>query len=112
MVCADLEMLADGDITVIAERVARAQVRQIAGGMRRVMRRLGSVCPSLAVLAGQGTFIAQAAAQEVGLASRELAMDLGPGAARAAPAAAVAYLLAASAGDLEAGKDESLECAT
>jgi len=94
MVCADLEMLGPGDITAIAEHVARAQVRQIAGGVRQVMRRLGSACPRVAVLAGQGAFLARAAAEEVGLATRDMAEDLGSAAARAAPAAAVAYLLA------------------
>jgi len=94
MVCADLEMLGPVDITAIAERVARAQVSQIASGVRQVMRRLGSACPRVAVLAGQGAFLAQAAAEEVGLATRDLAEDVGSAAARAAPAAAVAYLLA------------------
>jgi probable H4MPT-linked C1 transfer pathway protein len=94
VVCADLEMLGPGDITAIAEHVARAQVRQIAGGVRQVMRRLGSSCPRVAVLAGQGTFLARAAAEDVGLATRDMAEDLGSAAARAAPAAAVAYLLA------------------
>ena len=94
MVCADLEMLGPGDITAIAEHVARAQVRQIAGGIRQVMRRLGPACPRVAVLAGQGTFLARAAAEEVGLATRDMAEDVGSAAARAAPAAAVAYLLA------------------
>jgi len=94
MVCADLEMLAPGDITAIAEHVARAQVRQIAGGVRQVMRRLGPACPRVAVLAGQGAFLARAAADEVGLATRDMAEDVGSAASRAAPAAAVAYLLA------------------
>jgi probable H4MPT-linked C1 transfer pathway protein len=97
VVCADLEMLGAGDITAIAEHVARAQVRQIAGGVRQVMRRLGSTCPRVAVLAGQGAFLARAAAEEVGLATRDMAEDLGSAAARAAPAAAVAYLLAGTA---------------
>jgi len=70
MVCADLEMLDAADITVLAEHVARAQVRQIASGVRQVMRRLGQAGPRVAVLAGQGIFLARAAAEEVGLASR------------------------------------------
>jgi uncharacterized hydantoinase/oxoprolinase family protein len=48
----------------------------------------------VAVLAGQGTFLGRAAAEEVGLATRDMAEDLGSAAARAAPATAVAYLLA------------------
>ena len=97
MVCADLEMLGAGDITAIAEHVARAQVRQIASGVRQVMRRLGSACPRVAVLAGQGAFLARAAVEAAGLATRDMAEGLGPAAARAAPAAAVAYLLAGMA---------------
>ena len=94
MVCADLEMLDSDDITAIAEHVARAQVRQIVGGIRQVMRRLRPACPRVAVLAGQGAFLARAAAEEVGLATRDLAEIVGSAAARTAPAAAVAYLLA------------------
>jgi probable H4MPT-linked C1 transfer pathway protein len=97
MVCADLEMIGDDEVTAIANHISRAQVRQIAGGIRQVMRRLGPACPRVAMLAGEGTFLARAAAQEVGLATRDLADDLGSAAARSAPAAAVAYLLAAMA---------------
>lgn len=97
VVCADLEMLGPGDITAIAEHVARAQVRQIVGGVRQVMRRLASACPRVAVLAGQGAFLARAAAEEVGLATSDMAEDLGSAAAWAAPATAVAYLLAGTA---------------
>ena len=93
MVCADLEMLGAAGITAIAEHVARAQVRQIAAALRQVMRRLGMRCPRVAVVAGQGAFVARDAAHEVGLATRDLADGMGAAAARAAPAAAVAYLL-------------------
>jgi hypothetical protein len=104
MVCADLEMLGPADITAIAEHVARAQQGQIASGLRQVLRRLDAGRPKLAVLAGQGAFLARAAAEQEGLAARDLAEDLGPGAARAAPAAAVAYLLADEA-DRASGRD-------
>jgi len=94
MMCADLEMLGPSDITAIAEHVARAQVTQIKSGIRQVMRRLGPACPRIAVLAGQGTFLARAAAEELHFTVRDLAGEIGSAAARAAPAAAVAYLLA------------------
>ena len=94
MICADLEMLDAADVTAIAEHVALTQVKQIKDGMRQVMRRLGPACPRVAVLAGQGTFLARAAAEELGLQARDLAVETGSAAARAAPAAAVAYLLA------------------
>jgi hypothetical protein len=93
VVCADLEMLAPEQITEIAEHVARAQVRQIASGIRQVVQRLGADCPRVAVLAGHGTFLARAAAETVGLPTRDLADDIGPAAAWSAPAVAVAYLL-------------------
>jgi (4-(4-[2-(gamma-L-glutamylamino)ethyl]phenoxymethyl)furan-2-yl)methanamine synthase len=97
MVCADMEMLRPRDITAIAEHAARAQVRQIAAGVRQVMRRLGSACPGVAVIAGQGTFLARPAAEAAGLSTRDMAEEVGAGMARSAPAAAVAYLLAAMA---------------
>jgi probable H4MPT-linked C1 transfer pathway protein len=97
MVCADLEMIGLGDVDAIADHISRAQVRQIASGIRQVMRRLGPACPRMAVLAGEGTFLARAAAEKVGLATRDLADEVGSAAARSAPAAAVAYLLAAMA---------------
>ena len=93
MVCADLDMIGAGDLTAMAEWVAKAQVRQIASGIRQVRLRLGSSFPRLAVVAGQGAFLAEAAARMAGLATRGLAAELGS-AARAAPAAAVALLLA------------------
>jgi (4-(4-[2-(gamma-L-glutamylamino)ethyl]phenoxymethyl)furan-2-yl)methanamine synthase len=94
MICADLEMLGDQGITDIANHVACSQLEQISSGIRQVMRRLGSRCPQVAVVAGQGAFIARAAANQAGLAAQDLADALGVAAARAVPAAAVAYLLA------------------
>jgi probable H4MPT-linked C1 transfer pathway protein len=93
MICGDLEMLSADDVTAIADYVARAQVKQITIGIRQVMRRLGPACPSVAVLAGQGAFVARPAAEELGLTAHDLAAGIGSAAARAAPAAAVAYLL-------------------
>jgi probable H4MPT-linked C1 transfer pathway protein len=93
MICADLDMLGPADITLIAEHAARAQVVQIRRGIRQVMRRLGPACPAIAVLAGQGAFIAKSAAGEAGLSTRDLATEIGSAAARSAPAAAVAHLL-------------------
>ena len=93
MVCGDLETIGSADLTVIADHVARAQLRQIIRGIRQVMRRLGPACPRVAILAGQGTFLTGPAAEELGLMVRDLAGEIGSAAARAAPAAAVAYLL-------------------
>ena len=100
MVCADLETLGADDITAIAEHVARAQVRQIAGGIRQVMRLLDPAVVSTAVLAGEGAFLGRVAVEQANLTIRDMADQLGSAAARSGPAAAVAYLLAAS---LDAG---------
>lgn len=97
MVCSDLEMLGPAAITVIAEHVARAQVRQIAAAMRRVRRRLRRAHSGVAVLAGRGAFLGRDAAQEVGLVIRGTTADPGSAGAGTTPAAAVAYLLARTA---------------
>jgi probable H4MPT-linked C1 transfer pathway protein len=94
MVCADLAMLSDADITRIAAHVAEAQVRRIAAAVRAIARRH---TVDLAVVAGAGKFLAMAAAGRAGLAVRDLAEDFGPAVARATPAAAVAWLLAETA---------------
>ena len=94
VICADAETIAPAEVTAIAEHVAAAQVRQIVSGLRQVLKRLGTVAPRTAVVAGSGALLARAAALGVGLAVCGLADRLGAAAARAAPAAAVAHLLA------------------
>ena len=73
--------------------LAEAQLESVMGGMRRVLTRH----PHLhrAVVAGLGDFIAAEAARRIGLELIPLAERLGD-AARTAPAAAVAWLLAES----------------
>ena len=93
VVCGDLEMLGAADITAIAEHISQAQVSQIASAIRQVRRHLDPARPCTAVLAGQGAFLGRLAAEELGLTIRELSDDLGAGAARSAPAVAVALLL-------------------
>lgn len=92
VVCADREMLDDAAIDRIAGALAESQVRTVAAALRRV----GARHPLLrtAVVTGLGDFIAAQAALQAGLAVRHLGEWLGD-AARAAPAAAVALLLAA-----------------
>ena len=101
MICADLETLGAASVTQMAEHVAHAQLGQIVSGLRQVMRRLGAQCPRVAVVAGLGAFVAREAAVAVGLATTDLAERMGTAAARAAPAAAVAYLLS----DMIAARD-------
>jgi probable H4MPT-linked C1 transfer pathway protein len=92
IVCADRETLASMDITIIASAVASAQVRQIASGLRQVMRRLGADCPHDAIVVGRGAFLARAAAAAAGLTVGDC---VGSDSAQffATPAAAVACLL-------------------
>lgn len=93
MVCADADALGEEAITEIAAAVARAQTRQIGHAIRQVLRRLDGARPAIALLAGSGAFLGKAAAEANGLTARHLAEELGAEAARAAPAAAVAWLI-------------------
>lgn len=92
VVCADVEMLAPDEIVGIAAAVAEAQVRQIASALRRVTGRLER--PVDVIATGQGAFLAHRAAAECGLGSTELSGVLGVDVNTAAPAVAVAWLLA------------------
>jgi probable H4MPT-linked C1 transfer pathway protein len=92
-VCADAEMLDEDAVGTIARALAEAQLEGVMAGMRRVLARhprLGT-----AVVAGVGDFIAAEAARRMGLELILLGERLGA-AARTAPAAAVAWLLAES----------------
>lgn len=94
VVCADLELIDVASLDRIADAVAAAQVERTAAAIARVRARhtgIGTV-----VVTGVGDFIAAAAGVRAGLAVRWLADELGPDAAMAAPAAAVALLLAAA----------------
>jgi probable H4MPT-linked C1 transfer pathway protein len=92
IVCADREMLDDAAIDTIARSVAEAQVQSVADGIADVRARHPAI--EIAVTAGLGEQIAAEAARRAGLRVLRLADRLGTEAARAAPAAAVALLLA------------------
>ena len=92
-VCADAEMLDEDAVSSIARALAEAQLESVIAGMRRVLGRQPGLCT--AVVAGLGDFIAAEAARRTGLMPLPLAERLGA-AARTAPAAAVAWLLAES----------------
>lgn len=98
MVCADLEMLSPRDITRIATHVARVQRARIVAAIRQVLSRLGAAAPRVALAAGAGAFLARDAAAAAGLRAIDLTSTLEPAAARALPAAAVAWLLAEEEG--------------
>lgn len=94
VICADSETLSPEAMTTIATHVATAQAEQIERGIGQVLSRLGSAAPRVAVLAGTGAFLARGAAQNAGLTCVDLADHMGALASLAAPAVAVAYLLA------------------
>jgi uncharacterized hydantoinase/oxoprolinase family protein len=91
VICADREILDDAGVSAIADAIAEAQIDQVAGAIRRVCARHGSL--RTAVVTGLGAFIAKTAACRAGLSVASLANHLGADAARYAPAAAVALLL-------------------
>ena len=93
-VCADAEMLDEEAVGTIARALAEAQVSTITEAMRRVLARHSNVAE--VVVTGLGDFIGAEAASRLGLDVSPLANRIG-GAARAAPAAAVAWLLADAA---------------
>jgi (4-(4-[2-(gamma-L-glutamylamino)ethyl]phenoxymethyl)furan-2-yl)methanamine synthase len=91
VVCGDREMLDDLAIDRIARAIVEAQLEQVVAGIRRVAAAFPDL--TVAVVTGLGEFVAAEAAQRAGLEVRSLGDRLGP-AARTAPAAAVAFLLA------------------
>jgi (4-(4-[2-(gamma-L-glutamylamino)ethyl]phenoxymethyl)furan-2-yl)methanamine synthase len=93
VVCADREMLDQPAVSAIAEAIAQAQIARVAAGLERVCERHRAL--RTAVVTGLGAFIGAAAARAAGLDVIWLAQALGEDAARCAPAASVALLLAA-----------------
>jgi probable H4MPT-linked C1 transfer pathway protein len=90
-VCADAEMLDEEAVGIIARALAEAQVLLVADAVRRARARHPRI--ATAVVTGLGDFIAAEAARRQGLEVSHLADRIGD-AARTAPAAAVAWLLA------------------
>lgn len=95
MVCADTEMLDHDQIIKIAHYVAAAQVEQIAAGLAQVQSAHQITGP--VVVAGVGSFLVNRAAQRLGLVCEPLGARLGEAASAAAPAAALALLMAQQA---------------
>ena len=91
VVCADIEMLSDNDIHLMARYIAAEQVRQISEAIMQVISSNNVQGPVVAV--GVGDFLAQAAAARLEIACQSPAKVLGKKAGEVAPAAAVALLL-------------------
>ena len=92
VVCGDREILDEAAIDAIAQALWDAQVTRIAEAVGRARRRHPAL--GLAVVTGLGDFLAAEAARRAGLRVTHLSAAFGP-AARHAPAAAAALLLAA-----------------
>jgi hypothetical protein len=96
VVCADIEMLSGKEIEALAHAVAEAQVRQVAAALEQVGGQLGGELgvPLGVVATGLGAFLAHRAAAVRGLRCRDLSEVLRVDVGLAAPAVAVAWLLA------------------
>jgi (4-(4-[2-(gamma-L-glutamylamino)ethyl]phenoxymethyl)furan-2-yl)methanamine synthase len=92
VVCADVEMLSGVDIHGIARFIAHAQVQQIAAAIRRVAEHHGERPEVIAT--GLGDFLVHRAAAAAGLRSRSLSDAVQIDVGWAAPAVAIAWLLA------------------
>jgi probable H4MPT-linked C1 transfer pathway protein len=99
LVCADAEQLAVEEIDALAEFLHAEQVRQIEAAARRVSGRVEGDPPVVPL--GAGAFLARAAAARLGRAVVELPWSAAE--REAAPAAALAELLADRLGPLSAG---------
>jgi probable H4MPT-linked C1 transfer pathway protein len=92
VVCADVEMLTAAELLAIARAIAEAQTRQIAAAIQRVAWGLSK--PMDVIVTGLGAFLARRAAAVAGFSSRDLNDVLHVDVGWAAPAAAIAWLLA------------------
>src|SRR5215203_4287388 len=93
LVCADVEELDGGEVDAIAAFLYGEQLRQIEEAARRVQRPLPLVAPVIAV--GSGVFLGREVAARLGRAVADAPAPWGATGGEAAPAAALAALLAA-----------------
>src|SRR5436309_1392421 len=102
LVCADLAAIGPAAVETIALFLEERQIEQVTKAILQVLSRQPQVVPPPAVSAGAGAFLAEEAARRAGLEVTGLARlatgIAGDGWPRAAPAAAIAVLLAEEAG--------------
>lgn len=67
LVCADTEMLSDGELEAMAQYIGARQVDQICDGLRQVLLRLPELRRHPVVVAGSGMFLGVAAAKRMDL---------------------------------------------
>jgi probable H4MPT-linked C1 transfer pathway protein len=89
-VCADREMLDEGDVDQIAAALSRAQQQRITEALQRIRQRYPQV--DCAIVTGLGAFLGMEAARAAGLTARLLS-DRADAPPQTAPATAVAWLL-------------------
>jgi len=98
VVCGDPESIGPGAVEGIARFLQERQIARTVEAVHQVLSRERWAVPPTAVAAGAGEFLAEAAARRAGLESISLAALTprlaGPSWSRAAPAAAIAVLLA------------------
>ena len=99
LVCADAEQMASEEIDAIAAFLHAEQVRQVEAAVRRVSGRFEGNPPVVPL--GAGAFLAREAAERLGRAVAELPWSAAE--RDAAPAAALAELLAGRAASVETG---------
>lgn len=92
-VCGDAEAVSPAEVDAIARYLAEAQVRAVLDAAWQVLSRFPGWQPAV-VGAGLGAFVAREVARRAGLPYRDLAGVTGSHGGQAAPAAAVARLLA------------------
>jgi probable H4MPT-linked C1 transfer pathway protein len=92
LVCADREMLSDGEIAGIAHYLRERQLQAIGEGLLQVVSRLDGLPAIPVVPCGAGAFLASAVASRLGLQVLPAA-DLWGDAGATLPAAAAAHLL-------------------
>jgi (4-(4-[2-(gamma-L-glutamylamino)ethyl]phenoxymethyl)furan-2-yl)methanamine synthase len=93
LVCADVEQLAEDEIDAIATFLHGEQLRRLEDAARRVQRSLAPDAPVVAV--GSGAFMGRAVAARLGRVVADAPAPWGAKGSEAAPAAALAALLAA-----------------
>ncbi|MEM1537401.1 MAG: hydantoinase/oxoprolinase family protein [Candidatus Nezhaarchaeales archaeon] len=100
VVCADIDMLDEGELLRLASFIYERQIDQIVEGVREVYERLKREAPNLeipAVVAGIGRrFLAEEAVKRLGIRAIDLANLIGSEASKAAPSVGVAILAASS----------------
>ncbi len=98
LVCADTEQLAAAEIDALAGYVHEQQVGQVTRGLVQVLSRLAGRCDLPVVALGLGAFLAEQAAQRLGLKVLSLGQVLDQQMSEVAPSWAAAHLLAEALG--------------